>query len=146
MNGFELRPATRGEVRYLDILIDGRPLAQCFAGRLGAAPDSISPLGLLESGMEQYQREQFERFLLEREPDLPDGRNSILVCPICGDLGCGAYSARFQRDGDTIKWTEFGYENNYSPDLGQRELYKQVPDLVFSWSAYESELRGHIGV
>src|SRR5438552_1945623 len=84
-------------LKYLDILVDGRPLAHFFAGRLGAAPDSISPLGPLESGMEQYRREQFERFLLERKPDLPDGRNSILVCPLCGDLGCDAHSARFQR-------------------------------------------------
>jgi hypothetical protein len=145
MNRLELRPAERGAVKYFDILIDGKPLAQYFAGRLGAVPDSISPLGPRGSRIEEYRIQGFERFLLEREPDLPEGRNSILVCPLCGDLGCGAYTAKFERQGDLIRWTEFGYENNYDPESVELERYKDIAGFVFSWSEYESELRRHIG-
>ena len=105
MNRFELCPAAVGTFKYFDILVDGKPLAEYFAGSRGAVPDSISPLGPLEGGIKQYRQEQFERFLLEREPDLPDSSNSILICPLCGDLGCGAYSAKFQREGQAIRWS-----------------------------------------
>jgi hypothetical protein len=144
VNTLKLRPSSRGEVKYFDILIDNKPLAEYFAGRLGAIPDLIPPLGPAQPGTEQYRREQFERFLLEQDPDFPEGRNSILVCALCGDLGCGAFSARFQREGDTIRWSEFGYENNYDPDSVELEWYKCIPAFEFSWSEYESELRGHI--
>lgn len=34
MNEFELRPATRGEVKYFDILVDDRPLAEFLLAAL----------------------------------------------------------------------------------------------------------------
>ena len=145
MNRFELCRVTTGKVEYFDILIDGRPLAEYFAGPLGAVPDSISPLGPLGAEIKQYRQEQFERFLLERDPDLHEGRNSILVCPLCGDLGCGAYSARFQQEGDVIKWSEFGYENNYDPASVELDRFKLMSSFVFLWNEYSAELRRYLG-
>jgi hypothetical protein len=145
MNTFQLRQATNGSVSYFDILIDGKPLAAYFAGRHGALPELISPLGPVELELAPYCRKQFERLLLEREPDCPSGRNSILVCQLCGDLGCGAYTAKFQREDDRIRWTAFGYENNYDPESVELEAYKDMPDFVFSWDAYEAELRRYFG-
>lgn len=65
-NKFELRPAMNGDIPYLDIVVDEQPLATYFAGRLGAVPDCVSPLGW--SSREQHRREQFRRFLLEEPP------------------------------------------------------------------------------
>ncbi|HEV8592995.1 MAG TPA: hypothetical protein VGQ55_12895 [Pyrinomonadaceae bacterium] len=152
MNRFELEPKTSHPlIPHFDIRIDGISLGDYFASRLGEAlpwpvADRISALGPLGPEFEQIKRENFERFLLMREPDLPDGRNSILVCSHCGDLGCGAYSARFIRNGGFIRWTEFGYENDISPDLGETEMYPQVPNLVFSWEQYQAELLNHVGM
>lgn len=73
MNTRKLRPSSRGEVKYFDILIDTKPLAEYFAGRLGAIPDLIPPLGPAQPGTEQYRREQFARFLLERTRIFPKG-------------------------------------------------------------------------
>lgn len=144
MNRFELQLNINREMRYFDILIDGKPLAEFFTGPSGAIPDLISPLGPVESDLAGYRRDQFSRFLLEKEPDFPNDRNSILICPLCGDLACGAYTAKFLKDNDLIKWTEFGYENNYDPESVEFDAYKLIPGFVFSWDAYEAELRRHL--
>jgi hypothetical protein len=132
-----------GKTEYLEIQVDGVPLQQLFAGRLGSWPDRISPLGWRVPDVELYIKEQFQRFLLLAPPNLPDERNSILVCPLDGDLGCGAYSARFTRKGQQMIWSEFGYENNYDPESVDLETYKHIGPLTFDWAQYEKELLHH---
>jgi hypothetical protein len=38
---------------------------------------------------------------------------ALFVCPECGDLGCGAVSARIRRAGRSIIWEEIGWQTNY---------------------------------
>ena len=40
----------------------------------------------------------------------PDGRAAILVCQECGDLECGALSARVTRGVSTVHWSHFGWQ------------------------------------
>ncbi|HEV2800905.1 MAG TPA: hypothetical protein VGW12_10435 [Pyrinomonadaceae bacterium] len=141
-NKFKLRPAMNGDVPYLDIVIDDQPLATYFVGRLGAIPDCVSPLGW--SASEQHERGQFRRFLLEEPPDLPNGRNSILVCHLCGDLACGAYSAIFIREGGLIRWNDFGYESTLDFETAEIPIPSSVSAFIFSWEQYEGELRRHL--
>lgn len=51
--------------------------------------------------------------------EFPDGRAAILVCNLCGDLECGALSARITRHDTTVAWTDFGWqiprEDGYDP-------------------------------
>ena len=131
-----------GDIPYLDIVVDDRPLATYFAGRLGALPDNVSPLGW--SATEQHKCEQFRRFLLEEPPDLPHGRNSILVCRLCGDLACGAYSAVFTREGDFIRWSDFGYESTLDFESADIPIPNHEIAFVFSWEQYEMELRRYL--
>ena len=42
---------------------------------------------------------------------LHDGRTPILVCQVCGDLEDGVLSASVVRDGNSIVWSGFGWEN-----------------------------------
>lgn len=44
-----------------------------------------------------------------------DGRAAVLVCPLCGDLGCGAILARIEIGSDVVVWHDFIYGNNYDP-------------------------------
>jgi len=131
-------------IQYLEIRVDDIPLQQYFAGRLGGLPDAISPLGWSTTDTERQIREDFDRFLLRAPSDLPNGRNSILVCPLDGDLGCGAYTARFTRDGSSIYWFEFGYENNYDLESLNIEWYSHMAPFVFDKSQYEKELLHHL--
>src|SRR4051812_29563503 len=101
MNRFELRQkrnerAMGGPLEYLEIFVDGVPLRQYFLGASDEFPESISPLGWTAPGTDAFAFEQFQRFLFAAPADLADGRNTVLVCPLDADPGCGAFSARFE--------------------------------------------------
>jgi hypothetical protein len=133
-NHLRLQWKSGAERPILDIVVDGRPLLELFAGRRGLPPDLVSPLGW---GVEAHQAHTIRRFLLEASGDLPGNRNSVLVCRECGDLGCGAYSARFERRGDVVTWSEFGFQNSYEPTSLILESGSRVPALTFDWVEYE---------
>jgi hypothetical protein len=49
----------------------------------------------------------------------------LYVCPECGDLGCGALTAKVGRDGDYIVWSDFAFETGLDvdpPDLNRSHL------------------------
>lgn len=150
MNQFELKPARNGRamggpLNYLEIFVDGIPLQQYFVSSDGQPPDAISPLGWTASGAEAFAFEQFQRFLLAAPADLDDGRNTVLVCPLDGDPGCGAYSVRIEFGDGTVAWTDFGFENNYDPESRATEPYSHIGPFVFERTAYETELVRHRG-
>lgn len=75
---------------------------------------------------------------------MPSGRNSILVCRLCGDLACGAYSAVFKREDNLVRWSKFGYENTLDFEAVEIPIPSRVLAFVFSWEQYEAELRRHL--
>ena len=34
------------------------------------------------------------------------------LCPLYGDFGCSVVSAKIEKDGATVEWSVFGYENS----------------------------------
>jgi hypothetical protein len=98
-----------------ELFIDGRPLLHYCENAIRQSFDLLSPFGWTTP---QHQLAVAERLLLRRPPLLPSGRREFLVCAECGeDLGCGCISANIEsRDGQYI-WSDFGYENDYDPDL-----------------------------
>ena len=145
MNRIELRPATNaramcGEVAYLEIYVDGLLLREHFANSQGELPDAISPLGWPLKGAEAVTFGEYQRFLLAAPADLADGRNSVLVCPLDADPGCGAYSALIERDNECVVWRDFAYENNYDPESRETAPYAHVGPFTFDWDEYAAEL------
>src|SRR6478735_7959511 len=56
------------------------------------------------------------RRLLGQQPgDFPDGRVSILVCPIDADLGCATLSVELVMDADMVQWRDLGWQVDYQP-------------------------------
>lgn len=68
----------------------------------------VSPFGWT---MPEFQREIADQWLLRIPSSLPSGRQPLLVCNLCADLGCGVVSARIEMDGDLLIWSEIGSEN-----------------------------------
>src|SRR5215470_15806861 len=114
----ELAPARRSGVKYdggvyksernfLDFVIDGQSLWE----RVGKTRDFISIFCF------EYQREETikaaNRLLLLEKAILPADRRSLFICSECGDIGCGAITALVVREGPSIVWRDFGYENDY---------------------------------
>ena len=79
------------------------------------------------------------RLLLSGKADLPNDRRSFFVCSECGDLGCGAITAVVERQGETVWWKAFGYENTYE-DTIVFDDYKTVGPFTFNATAYEHTL------
>ena len=63
---------------------------------------------------------------------------AVYVCPECGDLGCGALTLRITMTPSLVKWTHWGYENNYDEEFVAVE---DLPEATFDRAQYEETLR-----
>jgi hypothetical protein len=126
---------------YAEFLIDGMPLS-AIAKRM--ASDNISSLGW---GAKEFQDQIVSRLLVESEP-ASDDRVPLYVCPECGDLACGALTAKVERDGNDIVWSDFAYETGLDldpPDLN-RPVFADVGPYRFAVSKYEPVIRAAYGI
>lgn len=137
MNKLSLDPRRRfgtnntTERDWLEFLIDGLGLHDKLPG-----DDFISPLGW---GLPSEEMLAIDQLLLKKPSELRSGRVPLYVCPECGDLGCGAVTAVVRREGDSIVWEDFGYENNYEEAIDRRGYEKHGP-FRFIYSVYEELL------
>jgi hypothetical protein len=76
------------------------------------------------------------RVLLKEGADFPDNRRSLFICSECGDIGCGAITARILREGDTIFWKDLGFENTYQEHV-DLSTYKELGPFTFKAVSYE---------
>ncbi|HTH51470.1 MAG TPA: hypothetical protein VL501_06035, partial [Pyrinomonadaceae bacterium] len=109
-----------------DFLIDGRSLYDAINN------DLISPFGWMPV---RPTSEAIERLMLRNGPDLPENRYSLYICPECGDLGCGAFSAEIERGDTGIVWRDFGHQNNYDGEV-RLDPYKDFGPFCFDATAY----------
>ena len=79
--------------------------------------------------------------LRERPPELASGRVPLFVCPVCGDLGCGAITAAVEWTADTVVWRDLRWEVNYETDEDDDEDLVFAGPLIFDRAQYEAEVR-----
>jgi hypothetical protein len=60
------------------------------------------------------------------------------MCPLCGDLGCGAYSVEVVFGDDWVDWRSFGWQYDYEPFDPEQEF--PFAGARFDRTAYESLL------
>jgi hypothetical protein len=128
--------AVKTERQYAELVVDGRPLHEV----LGYEGENISSLGWGPVALRQVA---VKRLLLEEPADFPNSRYALLICPECGDLGCGAVSAAIRREGETVVWSDFGIENDYQDSIDRSALTPPA-ELRFRWSQYTESIRGAI--
>jgi len=123
----------KSERHFLDFVVDGQTLWEV----VGKKRDQVSIL-CAEHSAEETAR-AVGRLLLREKACPPNGRCSLFVCSECGDLGCGTITAVVGRQGETITWEAFGYENTYEDKIWLDE-YSSVGTFTFEATAYESIL------
>ena len=124
---------SKSERHFLDFVVDGKSLWEA----LGERHDMVSILCAEYSSGETAKA--VGRLLLNGKADLPNARRSFFVCSECGDLGCGAITAVVERQGDTITWKAFGYENTYEDKI-LLDAYSTVGPFMFDATTYERTL------
>ena len=118
-----------------DLLIDGTALLQHVERATGKSFDLASPLGWMPT---DYSKEWAARIVGASPAVLESGRCELLVCPECGDLGCGCVSCVVHREGELVVWSELAWETDY-PDL-------VVPFRMGGFRFRAGELCGILGV
>jgi len=118
--------------RFLDIVVDGRPLLEAIGC---PQSDFISRLGW---GSAEAHKKSVEHLLLKAPPDSPSERVLLLICPECGDLGCGAFTAKITKSGGEFVWSDFAFENDYNGT--PTELFPGAGPFSFSKREYFSTL------
>ncbi|MFD6068192.1 MULTISPECIES: hypothetical protein [Amycolatopsis] len=138
MNRLGVEPSvtrwTDGEARFLDWTIDGVALRTMVS----EMPEQQTPLFLDDDVWREAAVETLRRLLGELPGDFDDGRVALLVCPACGDLGCGAYSVEVVFGDDVVEWRTLGWQTDYEPFDGLDE--DGFTGARFDRKAYETLL------
>jgi len=75
-------------------------------------------------------------FSFESPADIAEDRVALFVCPQCGDLGCGAITCRLSRHGETVRWSQFAYEDGFDDDQNDFERYSAIGPFEFATDEY----------
>jgi len=123
------------KTHFLDFVFDGRSLREMVDG----GPDQVTELcrPRLHAVGESVAR------LLGRlgTEGLSENRVALLVCGVCGDLGCGAVTARLNVSQDQVSWSEFRWESGVGGPTAI-DVKDQIDGrIVFSRAAYEAMLK-----
>ena len=123
--------ATCTERTSADFLIDGQSLLEMLVKNAGGHSDFM---GCFVSGYAEAC-ERMSAMLLDVPPE--NGKRVLLyICPECGDVGCGAYSALVRRDRECYVWESFAYQTSEC-DLKSVE---ELGPFVFEASLYTAAL------
>jgi len=120
---------TQADRKYIDFIVSGQSLAKVFG-----LPDldMIGTFGWTEN--KEIENKNIDEFVGKATPEIETGRTMFYVCPECGDIGCGAITAKIEMTDTKVIWKEFGYENNYSaPHLDD---YKSILPIEFEKTEY----------
>ena len=119
------------ERNFLDFVIDGHSLAE------KARYDLVSVL--CKEWIILEQEKSVRRLLREEAADFANDRRSLLVCAECGDISCGAVSVIVDLFDKTALWRDFGYQNDYEPEIHGEHL-KDLGPFEFDLSDYKKKL------
>jgi len=95
-----------------DFSINGKTLRELIHTNDNAAPDLST--GLQSAFVIKERKMYINRLLGKTQADLASGRVALLVCPIDGDLECGAVGCRikFNNIAKTVTWYDFAWDGN----------------------------------
>ena len=117
--------------QYLDFIIGGQSLKD----HLGMKNDSsVTHFGFFPN--KEEQKRALKEFRLQQKTQLSDNRIELYVCGNCGDIGCGAITAKIIDRGDRIVWAEFANQSD------QKEIGEiiNVEEIEFNRQNYFNAL------
>ncbi len=120
--------ANKTNREYFDFIISGQSL------RTILNIESVDFITLFGWGINQdYDKHILNVFRLKEKSQLSSGRIILYGCPECGDIDCGAITAKLKDYGDRIIWSDFAFETENN---GITETYDQVKSIEFDRASY----------
>lgn len=129
---------TKTEVSYLDFAVNGELLLPRLTRVAGGNLDVAS---VVQDAWPVEAVAGITRLLGEEPGDLPDGRVSLYACPECGDLGCGAVTARIVFTPDTVTWRAIGWQTEYDSEVSPLGPGGARPDITVDRLSYQTALQ-----
>ena len=118
-------------LKFIDFIINGNSLINHLSFR------DRGLISSLWSNKPDINRGLIQEILGLSRPSWPNERVPFYICSHCGDIGCGAITARVSLLGNSIKWYDFVFHNDISPetdpDIGFFEPIMGGP-FIFSLS------------
>ena len=119
------------ESHYLDFVVNGVSLLEVASVTNDAS--LITPLN--RAWIDAVPGEIDYLLGTTPNPELASDRIMVLVCSVCGDLGCGAVTARMVIDAERVVWTDWRWETNYD----EPSSFDGLPsEMVFDRPSYET--------
>ena len=120
--------SNRTERHYLDFIISGKSLSKLLHFK---THDYVTLLGWGDN--KEYNNHILKIFTLQEVPDLKSGRVMLYVCPDCGDIDCGAITAKIIESDSVIVWEDFVLETDYD---GVSKEYSEIEPIQFDKQNY----------
>ena len=114
----------------VDFLVNGQSLYELLSAH------SLDLVGRFSQGNRAWNEESANIFLTKQSADIENSRIMLYVCPECGDIGCGAITVTIIKSDNSYAWTEFGYENNYDPQMMDLDSYRTIGPFRFQFDEY----------
>jgi hypothetical protein len=114
------------ESHYLDFVVDGQTLSE----RLPAAHGMTTQLN--RAWLATVPDAVQELLGHRAAPGIEPGRVALLVCQVCGDLGCGALTATLEFGTHAVTWGHFAWETGNAP----AQPLLEPPVLTFDVVSY----------
>lgn len=104
--------------QYLDYLISGQTLRDYLGIK---SKTNVTHFGFFPN--KEVQKRILKEFRLQQKTQLVGDRIELYICECCGDITCGALTAKIIEKGDKIIWTNFANQND--PDEIGEELQEK---------------------
>ena len=106
--------------QYLDFIVSGQPLRE-YLGIKNLS--SVTPFGFFPS--EEEQKRALKEFRLQQKTQLAGNRIELYICECCGDIVCGAITAKIIDRDDKIIWAHFANQS-HQDEIGEEIQVEQI--------------------
>ncbi len=79
-------------------------------------------------------------FTFETPAEIHPNRVALFICPECGDFACGAITFQLSRDGNSVLWSRFAYENGYDETQTDFDSYATIGPFEFAFDRYRAAI------
>ena len=131
-----MNPDGEHRVDFYDVVVNDRSLRELIVVPEELAPLEFGATSLRDDLPPRAAIEQLDQLLGRKSGDFSDGRVALYLCPIDGDLWCGAVSVEIERTPESVTWQKLGWQQPEPLDGPEIDLFHNE-SFTFDRRQYE---------